>query len=174
LIRYRDAEIDAPKDTRIQFNMGNVFYRQGKFEEAEAAFVAATLSGDDISKADAHYNIGNSHFKLNRYDKAVESYQRALELNPGDRDAKFNLELVQKLLNRAAENAQSGPSQQRKPSSWARDRMREAESLAQQGKYGAAHQIIARTFQTEPTAAGEFGDFAGRVSDLRAVFGDGR
>jgi tetratricopeptide (TPR) repeat protein len=32
------------------------------------------------------------------YQKAIESYQKALEINPDDIDAKFNLELARRML----------------------------------------------------------------------------
>ncbi|HNZ38695.1 MAG TPA: tetratricopeptide repeat protein [Candidatus Latescibacteria bacterium] len=174
LIRYRDAETDAPEEGRIKFNIGNVFYRQAQFGEAEETYLDAARRGDAVSRADAWYNLGNACFKQGRFDKAVESYQKALEFNPSDRDAKFNLELVQKMLNRAASEAASTPAGYRRPSNWARDRMKEAEALAQRGKYGEAQRVISRTFQAEPSCVGEFGEFAERVNALKAIFGEGR
>lgn len=174
LIRYSDAEIDAPDDARIRFNVGNALYRVAKFPEAEAAYLSVTTRGDELLKADAHYNLGNALFRQGRFDRAAESYQRCLELNPADMDAKFNLELVLKMLDRAAQQAEPSGSTQQRSSNWARERMKEAEGLAQQGRYGAAVTVISRTFQAEPVAASEFGDFATRVRDLRGIFGEGR
>ena len=47
-------------------------------------------------KAKAWYNFGNTQYRLGQFDKAIEAYRNALNLNPNDLDAKYNLELLQK------------------------------------------------------------------------------
>lgn len=44
--------------------------------------------------ADIYYNLGNSYYKMNNIAKAVLNYERALLLNPGNGDIRFNLELA--------------------------------------------------------------------------------
>ena len=44
--------------------------------------------------ADIYYNLGNSYYKMNNIAKAVLNYERALLLNPGNNDIRFNLELA--------------------------------------------------------------------------------
>ena len=41
--------------------------------------------------ADIYYNLGNSYYKMNNIAKAVLNYERALLLNPGNNDIRFNL-----------------------------------------------------------------------------------
>ena len=174
LISYRDAQIDAADAAEVHFNIGDVLCRQRKFGDAEEAFTTAQAKGDRRLQALAAYNAGNAQFGQNRLDRAAESYQRALELNPDDMDAKFNLELVQRLLNQAAQQAAQGQKedpQRPKVSQWARSRAQEAEALAMQGKYVEADRIMQRTLEAEPAAATEFRDFADRLSDLAGIFG---
>ena len=173
---YRDAQIDAPDDPRIHFNIGDALYHQRKYEDAEKAFAEASSRGQDKLRAPAAYNAGNALFKQNKLDKAAESFQRALELDPGDRDAKFNLELVQRLLNEAVQRAENQKSQGSPPraSQWARERAREAESLARQGYYVRAHRTMKRTIEAEAAAAAEFGDFTNRLGELAEAFGGAR
>jgi Ca-activated chloride channel family protein len=63
------------------------WYRGGDFERAAAAY-------GRIGGADAAYNRGNALVMLGRYDEAIESYQRALALEPGWSDAADNLSLA--------------------------------------------------------------------------------
>jgi len=173
LASYRDAQIDAPTAPEVHLNIGEVLYRQRKYQDAEEAFAAAEATGDSRLRALAAYNAGNSQFRQQKLDKAAESFQRALEMDPNDMDAKFNLELVQRLLNQAAQRAsgdQKGDPQRATVSEWAQRRARQAETLAQQGKYLEADQLMQRTIEAEPAAAARFGDFAGRLSDLANVF----
>lgn len=44
--------------------------------------------------AEIYYNLGNSYFKDKNIAKAVLNYERALLLNPGDADIRFNLEMA--------------------------------------------------------------------------------
>lgn len=44
--------------------------------------------------ADLYYNLGNAYYKHNEYAKAILNYERALLLNPGDEDARFNLDMA--------------------------------------------------------------------------------
>lgn len=45
--------------------------------------------------ADIYYNLGNSYYKMDNIAKAILNYERALLLNPGNGDIRFNLELAQ-------------------------------------------------------------------------------
>ena len=44
--------------------------------------------------ADIYYNLGNSYYKNKNIAKAVLNYERALLMNPGDADIRFNLEMA--------------------------------------------------------------------------------
>jgi len=42
-----------------------------------------------------YYNLGNAYFKSKNLPSAILNYERALRLNPADRDIRFNLEMCQ-------------------------------------------------------------------------------
>lgn len=44
--------------------------------------------------SDLYYNLGNAYYKHNEFAKAILNYERALLLNPGDEDARFNLDMA--------------------------------------------------------------------------------
>ncbi|MDI6889492.1 MAG: tetratricopeptide repeat protein [Thermodesulfovibrionales bacterium] len=46
----------------------------------------ATTGKENIEKANAHYRIGLSHFNENRIQMAYVEFQKALELNPDDKE----------------------------------------------------------------------------------------
>jgi len=43
---------------------------------------------------EVYYNLGNSYFKSGNIAKAILNYERALLLNPGNEDIRFNLEIA--------------------------------------------------------------------------------
>ena len=44
--------------------------------------------------SDLYYNLGNAYYKHNEFAKAILNYERALLLNPGNEDARFNLDMA--------------------------------------------------------------------------------
>jgi len=59
---------------------------------------AIDVAGPDL-RAIAQYDRGNTLYRLGRLEDARDAYRESLRLEPSDRDAKFNLELVQRLLD---------------------------------------------------------------------------
>lgn len=61
---------------------------------AAAVELYESILKNDGESADIYYNLGNSYYKMNNIAKAVLNYERALLLNPGNGDIRFNLELA--------------------------------------------------------------------------------
>jgi len=65
-----------------------------KGEYAEAVELYKSILETSGESALIYYNIGNSYYKMNKTALAILNYERALLLNPGDKDARFNLEIA--------------------------------------------------------------------------------
>ncbi|MBK8190090.1 MAG: tetratricopeptide repeat protein [Vampirovibrionales bacterium] len=68
------------------------------FEQAAAA---------DPNYADSFYNLGTLYFKQRQYAQATTAFQRTLQLNPGDQQARFSLALSYEQQSRFAEAAET-------------------------------------------------------------------
>ncbi|MGD8698915.1 MAG: tetratricopeptide repeat protein, partial [Gemmatimonadales bacterium] len=64
------------------------------FERALDAYREAVEKGDPALEAKAWYNLGNALYRQQQLPEALEAYKQALRRDPGDVDAKHNLELV--------------------------------------------------------------------------------
>ena len=73
-------------------NLGTIYYRLHKFEEAEKYYLAAIEA--DPGYPLAQFNLGNLYDEQGRIPEAVDFYRRALDLNPQYADAHFNLALL--------------------------------------------------------------------------------
>jgi tetratricopeptide (TPR) repeat protein len=73
-------------------NLGTIYYRLHKFEEAEKYYLAAIDADPEYPLA--QFNLGNLYDEQGRFPEAVAFYRRALELNPQYADAHFNLALL--------------------------------------------------------------------------------
>lgn len=110
---YRDALLENPQSPIVQFNIGDVLYKKRQYEEALKAYDKATFAEDVNLQAQAYYNMGNTLYRLGQLPESIQAYKKALELNPNDEDAKYNLEFVRaKLKDMVNKQSQENPQQQ--------------------------------------------------------------
>lgn len=83
-------------------------YRAGDYEAS-----AATLAGLDT--ATAHYNRGNALARAGELRAAIAAYDRALELDPDHEDARYNRDLLEKLLEQQRQHPQQSVGQEQAP-----------------------------------------------------------
>ena len=95
---YRDAQLERPDMSELNFNVGGTLFKNGELETALREFGQAASAGSDDLKAAAHYNMGNVFYQQNQYQQAIDAYRQALQLNSADRDTKANLELALRQL----------------------------------------------------------------------------
>ncbi len=112
LERFTDLQVERPEDPEVTFNLGSVHYRMRNYEEAERAFAAAAVAADAGLRGQALYNLGNTAFRQGKLQEAVELYKAALEVDPDDEDAKFNLEFVRDEIRRRVEEQKKRQEQQ--------------------------------------------------------------
>ena len=66
-------------------------YVRGQYQQAIADYEALLKQG---GSAELYYNLGNAYYRTENVTKAVLNYERALQLSPGDRDIRFNLQIA--------------------------------------------------------------------------------
>ncbi len=147
LEHYHAAEASAPESPELQYNLGNAYHGQEKYETAVEMFQKALKTTDPMQQAAAHYNLGNTHYKMGDYLKAIASYEEALKLNPTDTDAKFNLELARKMLKEHAkpdqqnqQNQQNKQNQQQQKQQNQQDQNKQDSTQNQQNQPDSAQQ----------------------------------
>jgi Ca-activated chloride channel family protein len=110
LKKYSEAMTEAPEKAEIYFNVGDALYKQSKFPESLKLYEKSAAPGDAKLQSKVFYNIGNSKFRmgkagadLNALQEAAACYEKALEIAPGDRDAKYNLEFALREIKKIEE-----------------------------------------------------------------------
>ena len=87
------ATLSAPAQTAAdEFERGNSFYRDGKFEQAAESYEAILKQG--LASTAIYFNLGNCYYRIGKAAPAILAYERALRLQPNDQDIKHNLDLV--------------------------------------------------------------------------------
>ena len=107
--KYVEARDGKHHEQELAYNLANALYQQKKYPEALQELAKATSNDNLLLNQKVHFNRGNTFFQMGKYPEAIEAYKRALELSPGDREAKHNLELALKKLQ---ENPQQKNSKQ--------------------------------------------------------------
>ncbi len=94
LAAYSQALGHEPEHPDVTYNIGNVLYRQGRFEQAAQGYAKALFPDDERRRKEAAYNAGNAFYRLGNLEQAAAYYKKALEMDENDEDARYNLELV--------------------------------------------------------------------------------
>lgn len=77
------------------FDQGNALYQKEQYAAAATAY-ESVISGGKQS-AVLYFNLGNAYYKQNKVAPAIYNYERALVLNPGDKETLTNLSFAQKM-----------------------------------------------------------------------------
>jgi Ca-activated chloride channel family protein len=110
--RYLQGLAEAPESAILRFNDGNALYRSDEHAQAMEAYERAIESGDPELARAAWYNLGNALYRQQQLEQSLEAYKQALRLNPGDVDAKHNLERVlEQMQQQQQQQQQDDPSQ---------------------------------------------------------------
>ena len=67
----------------------NECYRKGNYQQAIIDYKKLLTHG---VSAELYYNLGNAYYRSDSLSQAILSYERALQLSPGNENIRFNLE----------------------------------------------------------------------------------
>jgi len=122
---YEDALLLSPADPKLKMNKGSALYRLGDLEGAQKDYEGALDAKEEKERATAHYNMGNILFRKGEtmqrqgdmkaqeeYKAARDHFIRALDLQPSDRDAKWNLQLTHGRIKQMEQQQQQQQQQQ--------------------------------------------------------------
>ena len=110
---YTEALSRSPDDPRILFDLGNALARLGRLDEARQAWDRAAQLGSGTIRRDAWYNRGLAELLGGDAKAAAEAFTRALLTDPGDEEARHNLDLaLRRLQQQEQQQQQQGGRQQ--------------------------------------------------------------
>ena len=85
------------------FEQASAAYNEGKYDKAIEDYLEIIANGEHSSAL--YYNLGNCYYKLNQIAPSIYYYEKALLLNPGDKEIKNNLVYAQQMTIDAIEAA---------------------------------------------------------------------
>ena len=111
LPHYDRALRASPFSDAVRLNRGSALLGGGRGEEAVAEFQRALGGKDEQLRSAAAYDLGNALVKTGKIPEALAAYKRALDLDPGDRDAKYNLEFLQRMMQKQKQQSKDQKDQ---------------------------------------------------------------
>ena len=120
---FLDAEVDYKKALqkkqdflKADFNLGDALYKQGRYDESISKFdEIINKTNNPVIKGSSYHNIGNAHLQKfmkdpqnneEELEQSIESYKNALRNNPGDNEARYNLEMAKRLKQQQQQQQQ--------------------------------------------------------------------
>lgn len=97
--------IENPENPQILYDLGVSSFKSNEPEKALSYFSKAAESSDASQSLQekAYYNAGNAHAQLKRLQEAIDAYDRALAINPSNKHALHNKEVIKKMLEEQKE-----------------------------------------------------------------------
>ncbi len=104
---------------------------------------------------------------MNKLKESAAAYQQALRLNPGDEDAKYNLEYVRARLQQQEQQQQDKDQQKKKiePSEYAKKLRQQAQELIEEYRYAEALKLMQDGLKRDETVAA-YQSFIDRLNDV--------
>ena len=137
-----------PDSPELQFDLGSAAYKIGDMDRAMQSFGNAITSKDPALREKAEYNLGNTLVQRGIVQKekpaeiqelrnALQHYDAALQVQPQDANAKYNRDLVQKMI---AELEKEPPKQQQQDQKDKKDQKDQKDQQKQQSKQDQSQQ----------------------------------
>ena len=126
--KYRDAQIAAPSEEAINYNIGNALQKGGEYEKAQSEYEKVLSTKDLRLKEKTLYNLGNNSVMQQKTDDAIDYYKKALDVNPNDINAKYNIEFLRFI--------KANPSVAKNPAERKDGKGQKAQGKEQKGKEG--------------------------------------
>ncbi len=110
---YARSDMDNPKDLRYRYNRGCAAYQNGDYQAAAAAFASVLRrSENDEMQFKAAFNLGNAYYRQGNFQEAGDHFKKALAMYPSSEDARYNLELSLRELQKQQEQQQQKSPEQ--------------------------------------------------------------
>lgn len=77
------------------FVKANNFYQKEAYQEAVDTY--KKIAEHNVVSTDLYFNLANTYYKLNEVAPAIYNYEKALQLDPNNQDARYNLAFANRM-----------------------------------------------------------------------------
>ena len=108
--------VHNPGSGQVLYDLGVSSFKDKEFDKALSYFskAAQDTAASSLLQEQAHFNAGNAHVQLKQLQEAIDAYDRALALNPDNKHALHNKEIVKKMIKEQKKQQQQKQDQENK------------------------------------------------------------
>jgi len=148
----------------VLLNLGNAYFQQKDTTNA-AQYYSRVLTSDDANiRSLAYQQMGVINQQQNKLKEALSDFKTSLKSNPNNEDARYNYELLKKILDEQ-EQQQQDKNEDIEPSEYAKRLKAQADQLAKQFLFEQALSIMQKGLQEDKTVAA-YNEFITKLNDV--------
>lgn len=111
---YRELDSLGADDPAIKLNLAHALYQLNDTSAAKAAYQSASMVPDKKIQSIAYQQLGAMAKKSNKLEEALNHFKSSLKANPANEGARYDYELVKKLLDKQKLEEQQNQQDQNK------------------------------------------------------------
>ena len=136
---YNDARLyyenilrSRENDNAAKYGLGVSAYKQNDIEGALSALKETTNTDDKVLASKSYYNLANILRESGEMEESLEYYKKSIVLNPEDKDAKINYELLKQTLKQQQDQQQDQQQQDQQQDQQQQDQQQDQQQQDQQ------------------------------------------
>ncbi|MDH5474761.1 MAG: tetratricopeptide repeat protein [Cyclobacteriaceae bacterium] len=98
-------------DDKIRLNLANAYYQSKDSVNAQSSYSNLTSSNNKLVQSTAHQQLGVIQNQQKKYKEALQSFKNALKSDPTNEDARYNYEMLKKLIKEQEEQQKEDQDQ---------------------------------------------------------------
>jgi len=102
------------EDPNINLNLANAYYKISDTTNAVNEYQALLKANDNIIKSVAHQQLGIIKNREKKFDEALAHFKNAIKANPANDEARYNYEMLKKMLEEKEKQEEQNKDQQNK------------------------------------------------------------
>lgn len=151
-------------EDEVFLNLANAYF-QVKDTANAMQFYSRVLGSEQKELISvAHQQLGVIQQQQNKLEAALEQFKASLKSDPSNEDARYNFELLKKLMENQQENRQDD-NKDIEPSEYAKKLKEQADKMIRQNMFGQALQILQMGLQEDETVAA-YNEFIAKLNDV--------
>ena len=147
----------------VFLNLANAYFQESDTSNAIQYYAKVTMSQDKELRSLAFQQLGVINHQKNKLEAAVTDFKSSLKSNPNNEEARYNYELLKRLLNE--QEQQQNNDEDIEPSEYAKKLKEQADRLVEQFLYEKALGLMQKGLQEDKTVAA-YNSFISKLNDV--------
>lgn len=163
ILRTLTDSLGSDED-EVFLNLANAYFQVKDTANAMQFYSRVLGSEQKELLSVAHQQLGVIQQQQNKLEAALEQFKASLKSDPSNEDARYNFELLKKLMENQQENRQDD-NKDIEPSEYAKKLKEQADKMIRQNMFGQALQILQMGLQEDETVAA-YNEFIAKLNDV--------